>query len=371
MAGAFRFHRPFALEVEGVGADVLGNGDINDAGGVLIAGGDGFKVFLLRHIGVASGAGGEEVAVPAGVEFGGYGGAPQQAGSGLKGGVPRLVLGQIQGVVGEVGAGFYQSVADAFLGFAVGALAEVAVNLFAPGVEQIFGRPVAVFKVAPGGHIVVLGNGPADVVVGDGVGHIVVVFLKLKLRRVDAQDDQAVILVAAPPFPQVGQGADAVDAGVSPEVHQHHLALGGQAVNGQGRIGVQPGVNPLHLGDVHTDAGAGCRQSGNGRRGYGGGRRGYAGGGGRRVVGWGIGIGIGGIGAGGRRWRRHRQRRGGGRAGRRGIGWAIGASAGDGRQQQQRQRRRQPDAGPGHAGQWGDEVKAVSHYNAQQTMGLG
>ena len=100
MPGAFRFDRPFAVEVEAVGLYVLGNADSNEPGGIGVGGGNGFKVFRLRHIGRPAGAGGEEVAVPAGVQLRGNGGAAQQAAGGLEGGVPFLVLGQVQGVVG-------------------------------------------------------------------------------------------------------------------------------------------------------------------------------------------------------------------------------------------------------------------------------
>ena len=67
--------------------------------------------------------------------------------------------------------------------------------------------------------------------------HVRRALLEGKLRRVHADDHQAGLLVLVGPGAKVGQGAQAVDARVGPEVDQHHLAA--QAFMGQ-RGGVDP-----------------------------------------------------------------------------------------------------------------------------------
>ena len=61
-------------------------------------------------------------------------------------------------------------------------------------------------------------------VVGDRPLDVAGVVLERELRRVDADDDEPVVAVLLVPGLEIGQRAQAVDAGVGPEVDQHDLA---------------------------------------------------------------------------------------------------------------------------------------------------
>ena len=121
-----------------------------------------------------------------------------------------------------------QQAADRVLGLVVVALAEVDVADLAARVDQVLGRPVLVAEGVPGAVVVVLDDRVGEPVLLDRVGDVARVALERELRRVDADDDQPVALVRSYQDSTLGQGADAVDAGVGPEVDQHRLALGGQ-----------------------------------------------------------------------------------------------------------------------------------------------
>ena len=89
---------------------------------------------------------------------------------------------------------------------------------------KVLGRPETVFVALPDGEIIVLHHRPGHLVVLGGLHHVFIHFLEMELRRVDADYDQTVVGVAFVPSPQVGKRADAVDAGISPEINQHDLA---------------------------------------------------------------------------------------------------------------------------------------------------
>ena len=104
------------------------------------------------------------------------------------------------------------------------ALAEVHVADVAVGVDQVLGRPVLVPVGVPGAEVVVLDDRVGDPVAADRVLDVAGVLLERELGRVDADDGQPVIAVAPLPGLEVGKRADAVDAGVGPEVDQHDPA---------------------------------------------------------------------------------------------------------------------------------------------------
>src|SRR4029453_11045045 len=76
-------------------------------------------------------------------------------------------------------------------------------------------------------------RGPADV-----FGMV----LEWELRRVDADDDQALVLVFLVPGADVAERAQPVDAGVGPEVDEDDLPA--RALRGQG-FGVEPAGRPV------------------------------------------------------------------------------------------------------------------------------
>ena len=128
---------------------------------------------------------------------------------------------------------------DRRLGPVVVALAELHVAHMAGGVDQVLGRPVLVLVGVPRGHPVVLGDRIADALAADRRGHVAGVALEGELRRVHADDRQPVRPVRAVPGLQVRQRAQAVDAGVGPEVDEHDPAAQGAE---RQRAGVEPAL---------------------------------------------------------------------------------------------------------------------------------
>ena len=104
------------------------------------------------------------------------------------------------------------------------ALAEVHVAHPSLGIDEVRGRPVLVLVRLPDRVVVVLDHRIAEAVLGDRVAHVRLVALERELRRVHAHDHEPGPPVAPVPRLQVRQRADAVDAGVGPEVDQHRVA---------------------------------------------------------------------------------------------------------------------------------------------------
>jgi len=63
-------------------------------------------------------------------------------------------------------------------------------------VGDVLRGPVLVGELVPDGHVVVERDRPVDAELLDGAAHVVVVLLEVELRGVDADDDEAVVLVA-------------------------------------------------------------------------------------------------------------------------------------------------------------------------------
>ena len=120
--------------------------------------------------------------------------------------------------------GFAQELADHRFFLLVFALAEVGVADVAVGVDEVLGRPVLVAVGVPGAEFVVLDDRIVDAFGSIAVFDVAGFALERELGAVDADDRQAVLAVALVPGLQVGQGADAVDAAVGPEVDQDDLA---------------------------------------------------------------------------------------------------------------------------------------------------
>ena len=121
-------------------------------------------------------------------------------------------------------AGLPQQRPDVHLGAVVVALAEVRAADLAARVDEVVGRPVLVAPGAPRRELVVLRHGIADPLAPDRARDVACVALEGELGRVHADDDEAVAPVARVPGLEVGQRAQAVDAGVGPEVDEHDLA---------------------------------------------------------------------------------------------------------------------------------------------------
>ncbi|MOA22820.1 hypothetical protein D3C78_1434060 [compost metagenome] len=99
----------------------------------------------------------------------------------------------------------------------------VVANL-ALGIDQVMRRPVAVIKGAPDLVIIVDCHRVIDLEVRDGLPDIVDFLFKGEFGCVDTDDDKALIAVFVCPRPHIWNGADAVDAGIGPEVDEDDLA---------------------------------------------------------------------------------------------------------------------------------------------------
>ena len=181
------------------------------------------------------------------------------------------------GHVVHVVAGFGENLAYLHLGFVVLALSEVAVANLAVVVYQILGGPVAVVEGAPRAEVVVLDDGILQPEIARRLDDVLVNLLELELRRVDAENHQAALGVFVVPRFHVGQRADAVYAGVRPEIHQNDLAFVPHPRERE-RRGVYPLARLAQFGGGYVlDFGGGGRRDGRRRRsGRGGGiRRGF------------------------------------------------------------------------------------------------
>ncbi len=91
-------------------------------------------------------------------------------------------------------------------------------------IDEVMRRPKLVVERLPDGQVVVLRHRIGDAQVGDCPADIGLGFFEGEFRRVHADHHQPVILVLFRPGFDIGQGAQTVDAGIGPEIHQHHLA---------------------------------------------------------------------------------------------------------------------------------------------------
>jgi hypothetical protein len=122
-------------------------------------------------------------------------------------------------------AGFDQQPLNDPLRSIVFAFTEVMVAGMALRIDEVVRRPIFVVERAPDLVFVVDRDRIADLQICDRFADIVDVALEGELRRVDADDDKAVILVLLRPCVHIRDGAQAVDAGIGPEVEHDHLAL--------------------------------------------------------------------------------------------------------------------------------------------------
>ena len=118
-------------------------------------------------------------------------------------------------------AGFGEQRADRGFGLRVVALAEGRVADVAAGVDQVVGGPVLVAVGVPGAHFVVLDDGVVDAELPDRVATFAASCSKANSGVSTPTIVRPVLAVGGVPRLQVGQRADAVDAGVGPEVDQH------------------------------------------------------------------------------------------------------------------------------------------------------
>src|SRR5215813_5132459 len=90
---------------------------------------------------------------------------------------------------------FTQEFLDHALGLLIFAFAEVVITDSPSPIDEVVSRPVSVAECRPDRMIAVYRDGEGDSQVRDGVFHVRRIFLEAELRRMDANDDQAGILV--------------------------------------------------------------------------------------------------------------------------------------------------------------------------------
>jgi hypothetical protein len=94
-----------------------------------------------------------------------------------------------------------------------------------PGrIDKVISGPVLVVEAAPDLVVVIHRDRVDDAEILDRFAHVRFVFLEGKLRRMNADDHQAAVFVFLIPGFDVGQRAQAVDAGIGPEIDQNHFA---------------------------------------------------------------------------------------------------------------------------------------------------
>ena len=139
-------------------------------------------------------------------------------------------LGARRADVDEVGgfqlvAGLRQQQLNDALGFVVVAFAEMMVADTAFGIDEVMRRPVVVIERAPDLVVVVDGHRIIDLEIGHCLLDVTDDLLEGEFRRVHADYHKTLVLVFVGPCADVRQRAQAIDAGIGPEIDQHHLAL--------------------------------------------------------------------------------------------------------------------------------------------------
>src|SRR5215212_5841801 len=113
------------------------------------------------------------------------------------------------------------------IGLLVGSFSEVPVADEAVGIYQIPRRPETLVVRVPDSVIVVQHYWILDVLPRDGFAHVGDVLLETELRRVNPDDEQAVVPVLFIQCVDVRLGILAVETAIRPELDQHHLLARG------------------------------------------------------------------------------------------------------------------------------------------------
>ncbi len=110
------------------------------------------------------------------------------------------------------------------LRFLVSALAKVVKADLSRGIDKVIRRPVLIVETTPDLVVVIHRDRIGDAEILHCFADVRFVLFEGKLRGVNANDHQAAVLVFLIPGLDIRQRAQAVDAGVCPEIHQNHFA---------------------------------------------------------------------------------------------------------------------------------------------------
>jgi hypothetical protein len=105
-------------------------------------------------------------------------------------------------------------------------------------VDEVVARPILVVKGFPDRVVAVDRYRVCDFQVLNGLRHVRLIFFKGELGCVHANYNQAVILVFLRPRLHIGNGPEAIDARIGPEIDDNDLAF--QTLTRAGH-GIQPG----------------------------------------------------------------------------------------------------------------------------------
>src|SRR6516164_3577161 len=152
-----------------------------------------------------------------------------------------------QVVTDAVAAGLAQEPLDDPFAFFISALAELVMADPSPGVGDVHGRPVPVGEGIPDCVVAVERDRILDAHVLHGPADILDVPFEREFWGVDANHNQAVILVLLSPRADVAERAQPIDAGVGPEVDENDLAP--QVRRGE-RGRVEPAGRPVEARQV-------------------------------------------------------------------------------------------------------------------------
>src|SRR6476661_10704323 len=100
-------------------------------------------------------------------------------------------------------------------------LSKMLVTDLAVHIEEVVRGPVFIIERAPNLVFVVYRDGIQDAQVTNSLLHIGKIFFERKLRSVYAHDNQSALPVLLSPGSQIRDRAEAIDAGIRPEVDQH------------------------------------------------------------------------------------------------------------------------------------------------------
>ena len=109
-------------------------------------------------------------------------------------------------------------------GFVVSAFADMLITNITLFVDEIARWPKTLLVSAPGGAVIVQGDGIGDPQLFRRLEDIVEIFLVNELRIVHADDRKVLSFIFLIPFPDPGNHPPAVNSTEGPELQQHHFS---------------------------------------------------------------------------------------------------------------------------------------------------
>src|SRR5262245_43502194 len=112
-------------------------------------------------------------------------------------------------------------------------------------INQVLGRPETILIRLPCGVVVILSHWVMNLVLLQRALHVCRSFLKLKFRGMHTDHYEPCIFILFIQTGDMRQGADTVNAGIGPEINEHHLAT--QLTEGERCRGIEPVCNAREI----------------------------------------------------------------------------------------------------------------------------